>query len=169
MDWNESFREGLAVGLSGNPLPAKPRQPVGWLYRGHLLPKIPEEVVYNGEVYSYRLIHRDPLINTEDPYIGFEYTENYTLTCLKAFPSTINRDVYRHLIYMKNLGNKAVQLRLNPERTAWGAITPITSNDTEVPLTYTVWSGFSMYSSKFDVSIVKEDPVPMYEQEVRHG
>ena len=164
MDWNESFREGLTVGLSGNPLPAKPRQPVGWLYRGHLLPKIPEEVVYNGEVYSYRLIHRDP-----DRERTREYSENYTLTCLKAFPATINRDVYRHLIYMKNLGNKAVQLRLNPERTAWGAITPITSNATEVPLTYTVWSEFSMYSSKFDVSIVKEDPVPMYEQEVRHG
>ena len=115
MDWNESFREGLTVGLSGNPLPAKPRQPVGWLYRGHLLPKIPEEVVYNGEVYAYRLIHRDP-----DRERTREYSENYTLTCLKAFPSTINRDVYRHLIYMKNLGNKAVQLRLNPERTAWG-------------------------------------------------
>lgn len=167
MDWNESFREGLAVGLSGNPLPAKPRQPVGWLYRGHLLPKIPEEVVYNGEVYSYRLIHRDP-----DRESTKEYSENYTLTCFKARPSTVWEDVYRHLAYIKNLSGKAVQLRLNPERTAWGAITPITSNVTEVPLTYAVWANFGMYSSKLlveNVRIAAEEPVPMYEQGVRHG
>jgi hypothetical protein len=84
--WVRSFLEGLALGLTGAPLPYGGTEPVAYLYNGVRLPKLPEldktvypyaYIIYAEALGGYRLILQQTYVESYDYNGETKVRENY--------------------------------------------------------------------------------------------
>ena len=138
-----SFKEGLALGLTGKPLHFAQREPVAYLYNGVRLPKLPEWVAN----YDNALI-----ANTWSRYIvhGFnDYTPDQKLMANGEYVATVELGEHSYSWYEVANGKWEDEIR---HSTSGG---PYQSD--------IVWASTDICTISGDLTLSKSDPVPVYE------
>lgn len=143
----KSFLTGLALGLSGKPLPLAPKEPTAYSYNGVVLPKLPE---WDRETYPYAVI----VHNTSE--------NKYTLYLSKVAPTygVYNTTANVYGIYLS--GDS--ELSSIASSDSWGAF--MGSNIkcvTIISTRYALWTNADIVSEDGSVYLGASKPVPVFE------
>lgn len=163
---NHSFKLGLALGMTGKPLPISKPEPVAYLYNGVRLPKLPE---WNKSKYPYVVINKDRVA------IKFYYS----LYLCSDMPFRLNGLEF-YDIKLPTIRYKQVEA----DAKTWGNPELLTEEDgrgpyndegnTDVNGRYwylcsdPIWSNFDFYYTKYEghegeLYLAASDPIPIYE------
>ena len=138
-EWNRSFQMGLALGLTGKPLPFK-REPVAFLYNGVKLPALPE---WDREMYPFAVIGWD---NSNGKYWLVCFTEAKMVSPTGTLSASRLTDPSTFLAY-------------TPKDSGWEESSIIL-----VALSETVWANHDVYeSTNLSLYLPGSDPIPVYE------
>lgn len=141
--WLRSFQAGLALGLTGKPLPIK-KEPVAYLYNGVRLPKLPE---LDRETYPYAYIHK---LGTAYQLFVFSQAAHYD-------PSYTE-----YLMFDDGVTGSYLLYECADNSASWEFIL----DDTDVAcLVYTsvFWTNTDVLDTSGGVYLAASEPVPVYE------
>lgn len=161
--WLRSFKMGLALGLTGKPLPLAPSQkePVAFLYNGAQLPPLPE---WDREMYPY--VHIYARNNLSKAFVR--------ITSMPVYHDDILPDGYN--------GPEQSHIRASSDgiglnyrygydgKNDWEPSDPLevayTAADTVSPVgvvVYTLWTNTDIYNPDGSLHLAASEPIPVYE------
>lgn len=162
--WVRSFQEGLALGLTGNPLPYNgTAEPVAYLYNGVRLPKIPEV-----EGYPYRIMIT--AINNEDGTLRHRVVHYFADN---AYYTQTENNLYFGGVASSELSSEKVAARVYTlDGDTWSLTSDRENNATVIPppdgwtfwgvTRFLTWANFNV---EYDgmLYMAESTPVPVYE------
>ena len=154
-----SFKEGLALGLTGKPLHLAQSEPVAYLYNGVRLPKLPE---WDKTAYPYAVISQLP-VDSDVDYELAVYPNPATISDTTWWDGVSNTLVQKPSVpvyyYGFNIGDADWRSGTLTNYDV-GIVTPVSINGGNFPL---IWSNTDLkMESDNSVYLAGSDPVPVY-------
>lgn len=142
----KSFQMGLAMGLSGKPLPLAKKEPIAYLYNGVRLPKLPE---WDREKYPYAVITY-MAITAQYKLSVFSECEHYKNSAGKLLvgsQSASQEELSGY--YAASLSDTEWHYADTPTRSAF-------ANDVK-------WANFDIQNEDGSIRLPASEPIPVYE------
>ena len=146
-DWRRSFLMGLAIGLTGNPLPYAQKEPVAYLYNGVRLPPLP---AWDKASYPYVIVN----FNDAGFYSLRVFTTEPAVVSKSNLTLTTHDGVYGQ--YMAAVFGDGKANTFDEPKTFSALLGSVTQG--------TIWTNFDLrYKGTEEVYFAASEPVPVYE------